>query len=168
MEWWQDPAFLTQITSLITILVVLVSGFLFLWRWGRAHDRSHAKMEGLPGMIEGLDARVDGLNAKVVDLNVKVGTVMSIELDRTPNLWGRVKAYSPPKSNPYDPARKSLLLDRMRAGNLGLKEAQELEGILNEDLARARAEGAGAALAIIVVLGALGALMYFLTRKGNS
>jgi len=151
MEWWQDPAILVQAASLLAIIAGFIGGLLFLWRWTRAHDRMHIALEGLP--------------RKVDDLNVKVGTVMSIELDRTPNLWDKVKTYSTPKSNPYDPARKNLLLDRMRSGSINLGEAQELEGILNEDLARARAEGAGAVIAIVAVLGALGALIYFLTRK---
>jgi hypothetical protein len=76
-----------------------------------------------------------------------------------------VKAYSPAKSNPYDPARKNALLDKMRSSTIKLQEARELEAVLNEDLVRARAEGAGAMVAIIAILGALGALIYLLTRE---
>jgi hypothetical protein len=151
MEWWQDPAFLTQITAILAILVTLVGGLLYLWRWAKSHDRVHAKLEGLPEIVD--------------DSDRKLSALLAIEVDRTPNLWDKVKAYSPAKSNPYDSARKNALLDKMRSSTIKLQEARELEAVLNEDLVRARAEGAGAMVAIIAILGALGALIYLLTRE---
>jgi len=74
MEWWQDPAFLTQITAILAILVTLVGGLLYLWRWARSHDRAHAKLEGLPEIVDDLDRKLSALLAIEVDRNRTFGT----------------------------------------------------------------------------------------------
>jgi len=159
MPEWADLASWIQF---IVILGAIVAFFTFLWRWTRKHDNQHDKLAQLPGKINGISAKID-------DLNVKVGTLMGIELGRTPTLYEKIKAYSPVARNPYDPLRKSRLLDKMRDGTIGLQEARDLESMLNEDLDHARGEGvavgAGVVLAIVAALGALAALIYLLTRK---
>ena len=154
-EWWVDAGFLALLGLALAVLSAVVGGFLFLWKWARSHHLLHAKLEELPG--------------KVDDVNARVAALLAIELDRTPNLWDKVKAFSPKKTNPYDPIRKNILMDKMRAGTVNLTEARELESILKDDLDRAKAEGAtigaGVIVAILAVLGAVGALIYLLTRK---
>lgn len=128
---------------------------MWLWRWTHKHEKEHEKLMDLP--------------KKVDDLNLKVGTLIGIELERTPGLYDKLKAFVPVNVNPYDPARKSHLLDKMRDGTIRLEEAQELERMLREDLDRASAGGAGVGvgiiLAILAALGALAAIIYLLTRE---
>ncbi len=158
-EWWADLGFWVQLIGVLTPIVLLS---IFLWRWTRRHDVEHHAFALLPD-------KVDKMSSKIDDLNLKVGTLMGIELERTPALYEKVKAYSPVARNPYDPSRKARLLDKMKDGTIGLQEAKDLEVMLNEDLVRARGEGAaagaGVLLAILAALGALAAVIYLLTRE---
>jgi len=158
-EWWADLGFWIQLIGVLTPIVLL---FIFLWRWTRRHDIEHHALALLPD-------KVDKMSSKIDDLNVKVGTLMGIEMERTPTLYDKLKAYSPTARNPYDPSRKARLLDKMRDGTISLQEAKDLQVMLNEDLVRARVEGAaagaGVVLAILAALGALAAVIYLLTRE---
>ena len=147
--------------TIATIITVLATGAAAAWWAHRAlakHERSHDDLEKVPAAVD--------------DIREKVNLLVLAEVGRDTSFLDKVKLLGKPSAsgNPYDPRRRADLLARLDHGNLNVEEAQELQGYLQEDLQRIQAEDAGssvagAVVALLVVLGALAALAYLLSRK---
>ncbi len=149
-----DPTILTIIgvgIAAISLLVGILGSSL-------RHARNHGK----------LDNQIRNLETTLAQSKEPLEYANALwQLSKSPGIIDLVKKVGPelPKRNPYDPARKSELLRRYQDGTVGLDEAKELQGILQEDLKHAEDTNSAALVGIVILLAALVVIIAMLGSK---
>jgi len=139
---------------LVAILAALAGLIYWLWKVLSNHKVSHVELDKIPKRLDKID---DDLSA----LRLETSALVLCEQDRDPRFFEKLKTLGLTSGNPYDPARRNLLLDKYRQRTITLKEAEELKQYLTEDT---RAASSGDVIWLLAALAGLAALVYLLTR----
>ena len=146
------------------VLALLGVGLAFL-NYHIKHVLMERGLDKVPEKLGEIEKELKAIGQHLIMMEKKIDGVCWWISRHDPHFIDNLQTMSTAHGNPYDPKKRTELLNKYKDNTITLSEAQELQKIIEEDAEKAQQQGA--AIFLLIMLGALAALIAILSAAGK-